>query len=411
MSKVINRNFLKFLIVIIAFQDVAAGVAGSIMADIIAAYPDYNPTIVMLVATFPGLIQIVPALFYGKLSSIFRKRTLLFTGLILFMIGGIMPFFIDSLPLIIAFRGLLGLGVGITMPLSVDIISDFFDGRERDFLIGFGTSTIACIGAIFFQLGGGILADMYGWQYGFLTYLFPIWILALTFLFLPEPEKRQKLQETNVQKVKPPKVIFGVSLGQVFFSALIFGYVTNISVVIASENLGTATQAGMAISVFTFGTLLAGFVFGRVKHMIPVSYIPVAVFLTGLGMAICYFSHSLTMIFIGSIIGGAGMGIGLPGVFARVAEATPKNSTTSYVGLVVAAQGIGGIMGPFAFGAIINMFNQDIGRFPLLVSTVGLFALGVVWLIAVKVAKPTDTPNIKIDNLNNEEEASPALTK
>src|SRR3954466_15202610 len=164
MKRRISGNFLKFLIVIIAFQDVAAGVAGSIMADIIAAFPDYNPTIVMLVATFPGLIQILPALFYGRLSAIFKKRTLLFTGLILFMIGGIMPFFLDSLPLIIAFRGLLGLGVGITIPLSVDIISDFFDNRERDFLIGFGTSTIACIGAIFFQLGGGILADMYGWQ-------------------------------------------------------------------------------------------------------------------------------------------------------------------------------------------------------------------------------------------------------
>jgi MFS family permease len=188
MAKNISRNMLKFLVVILAFQDVAAGVAGSIMADIIKAFPDYDPTIVMLVATFPGLIQIVPALFYGKLTKVFKKKTLLFIGLTLFIVGGTLPTFIDNLPLIIAMRGLLGLGVGITMPLSIDVITDFFDGRERDFLIGFGTSTIACIGAIFFQLGGGILADSFGWQYGFLTYLFPIWILALTMLYLPEPE-------------------------------------------------------------------------------------------------------------------------------------------------------------------------------------------------------------------------------
>lgn len=388
---------MKFLIVIIAFQDVAAGVAGSIMADIIAAFPDYNPTIVMLVATFPGLIQIVPALFYGKLSATFKKRTLLFTGLILFMIGGVMPFFIDSLPLIIAFRGLLGLGVGITMPLSVDIISDFFEGRERDFLIGFGTSTIACIGAIFFQLGGGILADSFGWQYGFLTYLFPIWILALTFLFLPEPEKRKIAENQPKQKVKTPRVIYGVSFGQIIFSALVYGYVTNISVVIQAENLGTATQAGMAISVFTFGTLLAGFVFGRIKHLFSVSYIPLAIFLTGLGMLICFFSHSLTMIFVGSIVGGAGMGIGIPGVFARVTEATPKNSTTSYVGLVVAAQGVGGIIGPFAFSLILDVLSKDIGRFPLAISAVGLFALAIVWFVLVKVAKPVNNPESDIE--------------
>lgn len=385
MKKGISKNFLKFLIVIIAFQDVAAGVAGSIMADIIAAFPNYNPTIVMLVATFPGLIQIVPALFYGKLSRIFKKRTLLFTGLTLFIIGGVMPFFLDSLPLIIAFRGLLGLGVGITMPLSVDIISDFFENRERDFLIGFGASTIACVGAIFFQLVGGILADAYGWQYGFLTYLFPIWILAITFLFLPEPEKRDEVELHSLQKVKIPKVVYGVSFGQVFFSALIFGYVTNISVVIQGENLGNATEAGLAISVFTFGTLLAGVVFGMIKSKFQVTYLPLAVFLTGIGMGICYLSYSLPMIFVGSVIGGIGMGIGIPGVFARISDATPKGANNSFVGLAVAAQGVGGIMGPFVFAAILNVLNQDIGRFPLLISTVGLFILALVWFVAVKI--------------------------
>lgn len=386
-TKTISRNFLKFLVVILAFQDVAAGVAGSIMADIIKAFPEYDPTIVMLVATFPGLIQIIPALFYGKLSRKFNKRTLLFTGLTLFIIGGIMPTFIDNLPLIIVMRGILGLGVGITMPLSVDIITDFFEGRERDFLIGFGTSTIACIGAIFFQLVGGILADAFGWQFGFLTYLFPIWILAITILYLPEPVKKQKEEATQaVQKVKLPKAIYWVCLGQVLYSGLIFGYVTNISVVIQADKLGTATQAGLAISVFTFGTLLAGFVFGKIKHKLPNFYLPIAVLVTGTGMAVCYFSPSLMMIFIGSIIGGFAMGIGLPGVFTKVSELTPVGGTSA-AGLVVVGQGLGGILGPFGFQFIQTLFNQDIGRFPLAVSAVGLILLAIIWALTVRVPK------------------------
>ncbi|WP_144549139.1 MFS transporter [Bacillus sp. X1(2014)] len=384
--KTISRNFLKFLVVILAFQDVAAGVAGSIMADIIKAFPQYDPTIVMLVATFPGLIQIVPALFYGKLSKTFKKRTLLFVGLSLFVIGGVLPTFIDNLGLIIVMRGILGLGVGITMPLSVDVITDFFDGRERDFLIGFGTSTIACIGAIFFQLVGGILADAYGWHYGFLTYLFPIWILAITILYLPEPEKKQFAHAAgsqSSQKVKLPKAIYWVSLGQIFYSALIFGYVTNISVVIQADKLGNATEAGMAISIFTFGTLIAGFLFGKIKHVLPTMYLPLAVLITGVGMAICYFSPTLTMIFIGSVIGGFAMGIGLPGVFTRVSELTPVGASSN-VGLVVAGQGIGGILGPFGFQMIQTLFNQDIGRFPLAVSAIGLVVLSLIWAISVK---------------------------
>lgn len=126
------------------------------MADLIVAFPEFSPTTVMLIATIPGLLQIFPSLFYGKLANKFSKRALLTTGLILFIIGGIMPFFLSNLFAIIVFRGILGLGVGITLPLSIDIITGFFDGRERDFLIGFGTSTIACVGAIFFQVVGGI---------------------------------------------------------------------------------------------------------------------------------------------------------------------------------------------------------------------------------------------------------------
>ncbi|MEH6957417.1 MFS transporter [Neobacillus drentensis] len=386
--KTISRNFLKFLVVILAFQDVAAGVAGSIMADIIKAFPQYDPTIVMLVATFPGLIQIVPALFYGKLSKMFKKRTLLFVGLSLFIIGGVLPTFVDNLWVIIAMRGILGLGVGITMPLSVDVITDFFEGRERDFLIGFGTSTIACIGAIFFQLVGGILADAYGWHYGFLTYLFPIWILAITILYLPEPEKKQVAKVASNQaavKIKKPKAIYWVSLGQVLYSGLIFGYVVNISVVIQADKLGNATEAGLAISVFTFGTLIAGFLFGKIKHKFPIMYLPLAVLLTGVGMAICYYSPTLTMILIGSVFGGFAMGIGLPGVFTRVSELTPVDAPSS-VGLVVAGQGIGGILGPFGFQVIQNIFNQDIGRFPLAVSAIGLVLLALIW--AISVMKP-----------------------
>lgn len=399
--KAINNNFLKFLIVIIAFQDVAAGVAGSIMADIIAAFPDYNPTIVMLVATFPGLIQIVPALLYGKLSARFTKRGLLFTGLILFMIGGVMPFFLESLPLIILFRGILGLGVGITMPLSIDIISRFFDGRERDFLIGFGTSTIACIGAIFFQVAGGMLADSFGWQYGFLTYLFPIWILALTFLFLPEPKKAEVPNATLSETLlKAPKTVYGFTIGQIIFSALVFGYVTNISIVITNEQLGSATEAGLAISVFTIGTLLIGFFFGRIRSISPTYCVPFAVLLTGVGMMFCYYATSLTTIFLASLVGGIGMGIALPGVFARITEMSDSKKGISFVGFVVAGQGFGGIIGPFIFQAIMQVFNQEVGRFPLLISAVGLLILGIVWTIIVGLSKQRITdvhPHVSVE--------------
>ncbi|MFJ8066174.1 MFS transporter [Psychrobacillus sp. NPDC096426] len=377
-----SKNFLKFLIVIIAFQDVAAGVAGSIMADLIEAFPDFAPSTVMLIATIPGLFQIVPALFYGKLSTKFTSRSLLFTGLVLFLVGGIMPFFLDNLFLIIVFRGILGLGVGITLPLSIDIITRFFEGRERDFLIGFGTSTIACIGAIFFQLGGGMLADSLGWQYGFLVYLFPIWILAITFLYLPEPEKKNTIQASLKETLfSAPKTVYGFTIGQIFFSMLVFGYVTNISIIIQSEGLGNATEAGLAISLFTFGTLIVGMFFSKLRALMPIQNVPIAVLLTGGGIFACYLSSSLTMIFVGSFIGGMGLGLALPGVLARTSELSNEQKGISFVGFVVAAQGLGGLISPFFYQTILNITGSEGGRPTLLFASLGLAILAIVWSI------------------------------
>lgn len=387
-----NKGFLKFLIVLIAFQDVAAGVAGSIMADLIAAFPEYSMTTVMLIATIPGLLQIFPSLFYGKLANRFSKRGLLMTGLILFLIGGIMPFFLSNLFAIIAFRGILGLGVGITLPLSIDIITGFFEGRERDFLIGFGTSTVACIGAIFFQVVGGMLADAYGWNYGFLVYLFPIWILAITFLFLPEP-KRHEVPNASLKDVlfKAPKTVYGFTLGQIIYTAFVFGYVTNISIIIQMEGLGNATEAGLAISLFTTGPLLTGFIFGRLRAMWPNLTVPLGVFFTAIGILWCSTASSLSMIFIASFLGGMGLGIVIPGVLARVSELSNLAKGISFVGIAASGQGLGGIISPYMYANILGMFGLEGGRSTLLVASIGLAALAIVWGIVATRKSPVTT--------------------
>lgn len=387
-KKIISTKFLKFLIVLIAFQDVAAGVAGSIMADLIKAFPTYNPSVVMLIATLPGLFQIIPALFYGKLSNKFSKRGLLFTGLILFLIGGTMPFFTENLMMIFAFRAILGLGVGITLPLSIDIISAFFEGREKDTLIGLGTSTVACIGGIFFQVVGGMLADAYNWQYGFLVYLFPIFILAITFLYLPEPERKQVPNATLKETFfSAPRTVYGFMLGQIAFSAIIYGYVTNISIIIQKEALGNATEAGLAISFFTFGTLAIGLFFGRLRHASPNFIIPIGIFLTAVGVLWCSFASSLTLLFVASFIGGMGLGIVLPGVLARTDELSNVQKGISFVGFAVAAQGIGGILSPFLYDIGLNLFGQETGRFTLLLGSIGMLILGIVWTIVIVLSK------------------------
>ena len=117
--------------------------------------------------------------------------------------------------------------------------------------------------------------------------------------------------------------------------------------------------------------------------MLPRMYMPVGILITGIGMAICFVSPNLPLIFIGSIIGGARMGIGLPGMFARVSDLTPAAITSAGVGLVVAAQGVRRNFRAIWFSSGSKYLSiRALVVSPLAVSAIGLILLALVWVLS-----------------------------
>lgn len=212
-------------------------------------------------------------------------------------------------------------------------------------------------------------------------------------MFLPEP-KKQDVPNASIKDVlfKAPKTVYGFTIGQIIFSAFVFGYVTNISIIVQTEGLGNATEAGLAISLFTTGTLITGFMFGKLRSMLPNLIVPIGVLFTATGILWCSTVDSLTMIFVASVLGGMGLGIVIPGVLARVSELSNLAKGISYVGIAAAGQGLGGIVSPYMFATVLGIFGLEGGRSTLLVASIGLFVLAVVWAI-ITVRKSPVTVN------------------
>ena len=101
------------------------------------------------------------------------------------------------------------------------------------------------------------------------------------------------------------------------------------------------------------------------------------------------------MIFIASLLAGIGMGVFIPGVFARVSELSNLKKGISFVGFVVAAQGLGGICGPFIFFVFLNALGKEVGRFPLLITAVGLIGLGVVMTVFILLGRGSKNVDIE----------------
>lgn len=114
---------------------------------------------------------------YGKLSDIYGRKMLLLTGIGIFLAGSWLSGLSQTMPELIVFRALQGLGAGALFPISLAIVGDLFSPRERGRYQGL-------FGAVFglsFIVGpfiGGWITDNISWHWVFYVNV-PIGIAAL----------------------------------------------------------------------------------------------------------------------------------------------------------------------------------------------------------------------------------------
>ena len=117
---------------------------------------------------------------YARLSDRFGRKHLLLTGMGLFLVGSALSAAAQSMPELVAFRALQGLGAGALEGLSFILVADLFAGRRNAALQGMLAGLMG-LSFIAGPLIGGFLADHVGWRWVFLVNL-PIGAVALATL-------------------------------------------------------------------------------------------------------------------------------------------------------------------------------------------------------------------------------------
>jgi MFS family permease len=69
-------------------------------------------------------------LFFLKISQHLRTRAIATTGLLLYIIAGAGCFFINDIYLLLLMRAVLGISVGLIMPLSTGLLAYYFIARH-----------------------------------------------------------------------------------------------------------------------------------------------------------------------------------------------------------------------------------------------------------------------------------------
>jgi EmrB/QacA subfamily drug resistance transporter len=123
-------------------------------------------------AQFPWLFSIyllTAAVFtpiYGKVADLIGRKPLMLFGIGLFMVGSIAAGFAWSMPVLIAFRAVQGVGAGAVQPMAMTIAGDIYTVAERAVVTGY-LSSVWAIAAIAGPSIGGFFAEYVSWRWVF----------------------------------------------------------------------------------------------------------------------------------------------------------------------------------------------------------------------------------------------------
>ena len=114
---------------------------------------------------------------YGKLADLYGRKPTFLVATGIFLVGSALCGLAQSMPQLIAFRLLQGLGGGGVYPITLTIVGDVFDLRDRARLLGI-LAAIWGISAVVGPAVGGFLTEQLSWRWAFLLQL-PLALLAM----------------------------------------------------------------------------------------------------------------------------------------------------------------------------------------------------------------------------------------
>lgn len=333
------KKRLLYTILSISLLTVMAGAAIAPALGVISAhFAGRNPLLIQLIVSLPALFIILTNLVFPWLCRLMKTRTLALTGLALYVLSGAGAFFVDNIWVLLAFRALMGVSVGMIMPLSTGLLAYYFPPEEQAGLMGL-SAAMNQMGGVVATFLAGMLAGI-SWNYSFLVYLLGLIAIILVTAFLPN----ERLSGRGGVSLSLLKRFHPSVVGMFLVMILFFIYPTNFALTASgtlSEMGITLTMVGLDVVAFLVG-LCFGFLMKRfaaqMKYIAPLGF--------AAGYLCLAVGDSLVWLLLGSAFIGIANGIGVPYLNTIGSVKAGKEAATTVMPLLSAALYLGQFLSP-----------------------------------------------------------------
>ena len=377
-----SKKLVTIAVMSVFFIAMGIGTITPAIQSIAEAFPEIGFSTILLVSTLPSLF-IIPSTYIAGMvvGTKVGYRPLLIAGVLLFSLAGAAPYILtSSFAIILVTRALFGIGLGVIMPFGNALILSLYEGQERANMLGL-SGVVMNLGGIALQLLGGILAAI-KWNYAFLAHLLGIISLIMVLFMLPEPEKKAEQVD---EKIVIPGSVYLVSI--LFGIAMMVNYplLVNMSTIIITDNLGDAASAGVVLSMFTVGGMIAGAIFGKVYQLVTRFTISFGLLALAIGSGIVHYANNLMVLTVGTTIVGIGFGTLMPAVMMILGSLVAPNAFAAASGILMAFMNLGGFMSTYYIAMLAGINNAV--RFPIFVA-MGLYGISSIVYALLQAKSP-----------------------
>ena len=390
-----RRWKLTTAILSLSLLTVMAGAAVAPALGLIAEhFKDTDPTLVQMIISIPALFIFITNLFFRPLCKRFRARTLMMIGLALYIIGGCAAGLFSNIWLILVFRAVVGVGVGILMPLSTGLISFYFTKDKQDALMGM-SSAMNMMGGVVATLIAGVLAQL-SWRAAFLVYLMGLISVLLAMMWMPNErifDPKEVRKEEGVFK-KYNVFIIAMFLLMVSF----FIYPANFAIETAKSDVIPQHLIAIVMALMDIFGFFGGLAFAGIKKRAgkQTRFVAPALFLSGYillalsgvrapavsEMSAASAGSSLMLariaVLAGSFLVGFANGAGVPFIISTASMKAGKAAATSVMPMISAALYLAQFTTPFIAGilkGVLQACGLETSSYIIAIITSALFLI------------------------------------
>ena len=324
---------------------------------------------IQLIISMPAVFIFLTSFIFPKLCARFRTKTLVMIGLAFYTAGGCLAGAFSSIGLVLVFRALVGIGVGIIMPLSTGLLAFYYPPEKLDGLMGL-SSAMNQMGGVIATLISGVLAAV-SWRASFLVYLLGLICIVLCLLFLPndsladragsEAEEEQykgsgsrnAAEETDEIRKRKPVIRYFTYISAMFFLMMVFFlYPANFAIETLKEGVIPQQLIAVIMAFMDFTAFIGGLFFVKVKGRMGRLTMLLSPALFLLGYIVLILFHGWAGPVIGSALVGYANGNGVPCIISEASRKAGKKAVSTVMPLLTAAIYFGQFVAPFAMSRV-----------------------------------------------------------